>query len=894
MRILTIGVGGAGSRIVDQLYYQDQRSSISCISAVVVDTDGNFLSQLKNIPDEAKIFFPAIDPEVHFDVRSTVDLNEIMTKIKRMDNIDIDAIMIFTGLGGNLSDVIPELTKEIRKSYFEPVFAVCTLPYLREGKRLAAKAADDLEKLEEFVDGIILFDNETWYRKIKASFEVRIDEDGNPINTPSPYGRIFPDNPRDIYRMLNDKISRQVGLLLRAGEFNEEGIDSAEVVLDAGEVLNTLKGNGITAVGYAIESLPSNWTDIFDKWLPEKQQNNFSEVSQKRATRIVALAKKAVYEDISVPCDLTSAEKALILIAGPSKELSMKVFQTVRKWIDSSIAGLEMRSGDYPVSNTKYVGIIIMLSGIRNIPRLEDVKRLRKDYLLEIEERKAVEEDQRLLEEEMLLLSGMNTPRHEPEFVPVERIIADNPVIHNPVVQNPAVQSRVVQPPPVQYRQPAAAPPPVYNHNQDNGSYDELEQEAMEFIGGFSSKPPKQNISQNLNVPPIIEAGDENYMNSEFEGDPEASLDLRDFLEEDAEESKSCELKDDPRFLEYKKQYSFSELLEDEEDEVPAPAPAERTWPVAEPGFFSSMEQEEEDEEVPLTSKEYVIRQEYQEYTSEERSGNTATTDLKDDQISIQGKKENEKKDDGIVLPGRSERNVADMTRMTSVNMGNAPKDSIFGIRDIKGPRMPKEKSDVAMVGEKISIGSTGFHASDRTFSAGNFSAGSKMRPKDTVFGGGSVTAGRKIQPNDSTFTGSGISVAKNTSVNDSAFSGGRVSMKPSILPKDSAVAGGISPGGRVKKPKELLSDNIRMKNGASQGPKELLSDNVKVRGGASRPKDDIFARPPGGRKPAEKPGESAHNKSSFSGQGDFTHVSSAKKKVKKNDDSKDEDLFWA
>ena len=223
------------------------------------------------------------------------------------------------------------------------------------------------------------------------------------------------------------------------------------------------------------------------------------------------------------------------------------------------------------------------------------------------------------------------------------------------------------------------------------------------------------------------------------------------------------------------------------------------------------------------------------------------------------------------------------MTRMTSVNMGNAPKDSIFGIRDIKGPRMPKEKSDVAMVGEKISIGSTGFHASDRTFSAGNFSAGSKMRPKDTVFGGGSVTAGRKIQPNDSTFTGSGIS--------ESIII---IFKLATILPKDSAVAGGISPGGRVKKPKELLSDNIRMKNGASQGPKELLSDNVKVRGGASRPKDDIFARPPGGRKPAEKPGESAHNKSSFSGQGDFTHVSSAKKKVKKNDDSKDEDLFWA
>ncbi len=36
---------------------------------------------------------------------------------------------------------------------------------------------------------------------------------------------------------------------------------------------------------------------------------------------------------------MTSAHKALILIAGPSHELSLKGYMTVRKWIDRSIAG---------------------------------------------------------------------------------------------------------------------------------------------------------------------------------------------------------------------------------------------------------------------------------------------------------------------------------------------------------------------------------------------------------------------------------------------------------------------------------------------------------------------------------------------------------------------------
>jgi hypothetical protein len=152
-----------------------------------------------------------------------------------------------------------------------------------------------------------------------------------------------------------------------------------------------MKGNGMVAVGYAAERLPNSWFDIFDRW---RSARFFFEGATQRASRIVSLAKQAVYEDISIPCDLTSAEKALVLIAGPSRELSFKGFQTVRKWIDRSIAGLEMRSGDYPVKNTKFVGIIVMLSGLNNIPRLEEIRELREVYLVEreAERRKALEE----------------------------------------------------------------------------------------------------------------------------------------------------------------------------------------------------------------------------------------------------------------------------------------------------------------------------------------------------------------------------------------------------------------------------------------------------------------------------------------------------------------------
>lgn len=381
MRVLAIGLGGAGSRIVDHLYDHDRRSKVGCMSTIAIDTDANTLLQLQYLPDSAKVHFPSIDPDQHFDARSTIDLEEIMTDIQKMDTIEIDAIMIFCGAGGTMVDAISGIVPELRKAFIEPIFAVTTLPCLGEGKALSAKAADDIELIDSIVDALILFDNETWYQKIKQDLITKNDGEGRLALAAGRKDETY-NNPRKIYYLLNERIARQIGLLLRAGEFNEEGLEISEVVLDAGEVLNTLKGHGKVAVGYAAEEIPVAWFDVFDRWRSAKY---FIEGSQKRAARIVSLAKQAVYEDISIPCDLTSAEKALVLIAGPSNELSMKGFQTVRKWIDRSIAGLEMRSGDYPVKNTRFVGIIIMLSGLDNIPRLEELNSLRKEYHLDIE-----------------------------------------------------------------------------------------------------------------------------------------------------------------------------------------------------------------------------------------------------------------------------------------------------------------------------------------------------------------------------------------------------------------------------------------------------------------------------------------------------------------------------
>ncbi|MDP2798049.1 MAG: tubulin/FtsZ family protein, partial [Methanoregula sp.] len=382
MRILAIGLGGAGCRIANSLYAVDRRSSkVACVKAFAVDVDEPTLAQLKGLPEDAKIYFPALDPGPadatgESTQTATIDIGEVISRVQNVDHGETDAIFICCGLGGSMVDVAPHIIAALRNSVVEPIFGLVTLPCLAEGERKSVKAADDIDMLSSLLDGIILFDNETWYKKIRSQKSTLAKKErsfAEKMGFVKEQPALSPTLAT--YLLLNDAIVRRISLILRAGEFKADGgLELAEVVLDSGEVLNTMKGMGFITIGYAVEHLPRDPLG-FLSWL--RPASLSADDHKKRASRIVELAKQAIYHEISTPCDMTSAHKALILIAGPSHELSLKGYMTVRKWIDRSIAGLETRSGDYPVVNTQNVAIIIMLSGLENIPRIDEIRRIR-------------------------------------------------------------------------------------------------------------------------------------------------------------------------------------------------------------------------------------------------------------------------------------------------------------------------------------------------------------------------------------------------------------------------------------------------------------------------------------------------------------------------------------
>ncbi len=379
MRILTIGLGGAGCRIVDRLIAHDQKAHVHCVFGIAIDCDAEQLNSLQNVPLDHRLFFQPLDPAHPEDLAAHLPSEEALSRLQTLDDGDIDALFVCAGLGGSMAATAPALVTCLKKSITEPVFGLCSLPCRDEGDDRSTSAADQLDILHGLLDGIVLYDNESWRGRVPpAADDQGLSRQGDlgalvGLRQNSP---VYLSGKERFYHDYNDLISRRFTLLLRAGEFSERSPDELpEVVLDAGEILNTILGMGFITMGYARDEVASERPiDLLSRFRPGAPAVQDGHL---KASRVVELAKKAIFEEISTPTELEEARKALVLIAGPSHEMSMRGFMTVRKWIDRTIRGLELRSGDYPVSGTRFLGILIILAGMETLPRVEELRQVR-------------------------------------------------------------------------------------------------------------------------------------------------------------------------------------------------------------------------------------------------------------------------------------------------------------------------------------------------------------------------------------------------------------------------------------------------------------------------------------------------------------------------------------
>jgi cell division GTPase FtsZ len=260
---------------------------------------------------------------------------------------DIDAFVIVAGLGGGTgSGGAPVLAKHLKRIYTEPVYGLGILPADDEGGIYTLNAARSLQSFVRETDNMLAFDNDAW-RKAGESMEQG-------------------------YARLNDELVRRFGVLFSAGEVIA-GEDVGQNVVDSSEIVNTLAAGGISTVGYAKADLPRSNRGLLSRFRTDDGQTE--DVSD-RTTRITSLVRQATAGRLTLPCQVASAERALLVVSGPPAELDRKGIEHARTWLEERTDSLEVRGGDYPIPGEDSVAVAVLLAGVTDVPRVKSLQRI--------------------------------------------------------------------------------------------------------------------------------------------------------------------------------------------------------------------------------------------------------------------------------------------------------------------------------------------------------------------------------------------------------------------------------------------------------------------------------------------------------------------------------------
>ncbi len=359
MRFFIIGFGQAGGKILDLfLENEKRRGSNIRMRHLAINTARTDLLGLKHVPVEDRILIGQTVVKGHGvgtdnKLGAKIAEEEIETILNAIDERgthDMDAFLIIAGLGGGTgSGGAPVLAKYLSEMYSEPVYAVGILPAPEEGKLYSLNAARSMISLLKYVDNLILVDNGAW------KFE------GLSL--------------KESFAKINEEIVRRLAVLARAGEPIEEDA-VGEMVVDSSEVINTLRGGGISSIGYATtlaESAPKK-RRLFP--FGRKKTEEVEAIENDKPMKIATLVRRAALGRLTVPCNIRSAERALILVAGPPEHLDRKGLEKAKLWLEEQIAGVEVRAGDYPTRRTKYVAALVVLANVTDIPRVKELQRM--------------------------------------------------------------------------------------------------------------------------------------------------------------------------------------------------------------------------------------------------------------------------------------------------------------------------------------------------------------------------------------------------------------------------------------------------------------------------------------------------------------------------------------
>jgi cell division GTPase FtsZ len=365
MKLALVGIGGAGSRLVDTIRGVETAGDRKlCYGHLLtVDISRTVDDDFDHVPPEKHVTIGDTHREVDSGVDGDQDLAveiirtdfpEIHRTLDSIPMRKLDGVLVVAGLGGGTgSGAGAVLVERLQDMYDKPVYVLGVLPGESEGGRPALNAARSLRSLVPSADSVVLFDNDRWVSGDDADTD-------------------------DGYEQANRELASRIVTLFAREDTDPDSIGAN--TMDSSDLIRTLSPGGVASVGYAATDLDDGGG--FLSWLrsilPGGGDDDSDEPTD--AVKIQGLVRQALNSRLTLPCEVSSAERALVVLSGPPEELSRRGFESARQWLEEETETVEVLAGDDPRAGSSTVSAVVLLSNVTEVPRIDSLQRRAVEY----------------------------------------------------------------------------------------------------------------------------------------------------------------------------------------------------------------------------------------------------------------------------------------------------------------------------------------------------------------------------------------------------------------------------------------------------------------------------------------------------------------------------------
>jgi len=385
VKLALLGVGNAGSRLVDALIDAERRTGRNFTNGNVLafNTTPTVFADVEHIEQAQQVVVGDTHPDVNQPPAGTPseqppdddqaetgdtdtheeqtgrregvagdpelgvtvareDASEIRRALDLVDETAVDAALIVAGLGGGTGcGVGAVLLEELQAVYEIPVYVLGVLPTPDESDVRALTAARAVRTFVPLANAVFPVDNAAWASEV-----------GNATG----YGEI------------NEAVATRLVSLFAAGE--SEAVLLPELQMDPTDITQTLAIGGLATIGYAARELDGHSETLLTRVRRLLGLAVSAPEPETDAVSIKKLVQQALDSTLTLPCDVTSADRVLLILSGPPDELSRKGFETGRYLLETETEMVEVLAGDEPLRDADAVTATVLLSNVTGVPQL--------------------------------------------------------------------------------------------------------------------------------------------------------------------------------------------------------------------------------------------------------------------------------------------------------------------------------------------------------------------------------------------------------------------------------------------------------------------------------------------------------------------------------------------